>query len=83
MKLCEKAESIQSYIAKNEFVDVDRWGHVKFNRISDKGTKVYRYKKGKNVIRFEVQSQDGKTWFLIKSFNVNKMYDKLVEKGLL
>jgi hypothetical protein len=77
MKNIEKSEILMKFLAEKEMVDVDRWGHVKFDRITESGVKTYRYKRGKNVIRLEVK---GSNWFLIKSYNIGKMYD-IIEKN--
>jgi hypothetical protein len=80
MNNVEKAGAVMKYIAEQEMVTVDRWGHVKFDRITDEGIKTYRYKRGKNVVRLEVKGSD---WFRIKSYNIGKMYDGLKNRGLI
>ena len=83
MKTIEKGRIIQKSIALKEGVEVDRFGHVKYDRISEKGTKTYRYKLQKIVIRFEVKEPSTGTWYRIKTYNINKLYDGLKQKDLL
>lgn len=80
MTLIEKGKAIQSYIAYKELTQVDRWGHVKFDKIVyGKGIETYRYKLCTNVIRLEVKLSDG-NWCRLKSYSVNKLYKNLESK---
>lgn len=81
MNIADKGKAIQNYTASKEGIEVDRWGHVKFDRIVEgKGIKKYRYKLQKTTIRFEAGYSDGK-WLLIQTYNINKLYDVLESKG--
>lgn len=71
----QKKETVTTFltaITSNSYID--RFGNVKF---TIDGTE-YRYKIKQNVVRFERKVESLKEWRLVKSHNLNKVYQKAI-----
>lgn len=78
--LNDKKDVIREFLTKMKpNSKVDRWGHVKYEITNGDGkTNTYRFKLMSNVIRHERYSEDIKTWFLIRSYNLNQVHKKAI-----
>lgn len=79
--LNDKKDTIRRFLTKMKpNSKVDRWGHVKYEKITDDGKNItYRFKMMSNVIRHERYNKEIKTWFLIRSYNLNQVHKKAIE----